>query len=263
MDSQDSSGIFQDDVLDGSKRVKMCGTVVDALSYDETVALVEKYIVRKAPLHLVGLNADKVNQMRKNPKLAQIISGCGIVNADGASIVMASRFLGHPVPERVTGIDLMYSLLALSEKKGYRVFLLGARQEVIQKTKENLQSQYPKLQIAGARNGYFSETEWPEVASKIKAAEPDIVFVGITSPKKEYFIEFLQKSCIPCVLMGVGGSFDVVSGRIPRAPQWMQQANLEWLFRLWKEPRRLFGRYFFGNISFICFVLKEKLRSFH
>ena len=119
---------------------------------------------------------------------------------------------------------------------------------------------HPKLNIKGIHNGYFKEENWSEIALELKEVNPDFVFVGITSPIKEYLIEFLQNEGLNCVFMGVGGSFDVISGNIPRAPKWMQKMNLEWLFRVMQEPKRLFKRYFLGNSKFITSVFKEKHR---
>lgn len=236
----------------------MLGADIDVLNVSETIELVEQYVIQKEPLHLVGVNADKINEMRENERLRSIVNGCGIINADGASVIMASKFLKKPLPERVAGIDLMQELVALSEQKGYQVFLLGAKQEVVEKTAQTLQDKHPGLILAGIHNGYFSEKEWPEISQMLRVAQPDFVFVGITSPMKEYLVEYLQKDGHRCVFMGVGGSFDVISGNIPRAPLWMQKCNLEWLFRVIQEPRRLFKRYFVGNWKFIMAVLREK-----
>lgn len=244
--------------LSTKPRVSMLGADIDVLNVSETIELVEQYIIQKEPLHLVGVNADKINEMRENERLRSIVNGCGVINADGASVVMASKFLKKPLPERVAGIDLMQDLIQLSEQKGYKVFLLGAKQEVVEKTAQTLQDKHPELILTGIHNGYFSEKEWPEISDILRAAEPDFVFVGITSPMKEYLVEYLQKEGHRCVFMGVGGSFDVISGNIPRAPLWMQKSNLEWLFRVIQEPRRLFKRYFVGNWKFIMAVLREK-----
>lgn len=240
-------------------RICILNTEIDALTFMDTVRLVEEYIKRKIPLHLIGVNADKINALNKEEHLKRIVNSCGIINADGASVVLASRFLKKPLPERVAGIDLMLKLIELSAEKGYRVYLLGAKQEIIEKTAQELKSRYPKLILAGIHNGYFKEPNWPEISDELKAVKPDLVFVGITSPLKEYLIEYLQNEGNKCVFMGVGGSFDVISGEIPRAPIWMQKMNLEWLFRVIQEPRRLFMRYFTGNAVFMWAVLKEKL----
>lgn len=251
--------INQEEVLGTNKRIQMLNTTIDVLSYDETIKLVEKYVDTKTPLHLMGVNADKINELNKNPKLKEIVNSCGVINADGASVVLASKFLGDRLPERVAGVDLMESLVKLSVDKGYSVYLLGAKQEVVEKTAEVLCEKYSGLNICGFRNGYFSRDDWRDISEELNRLNPDFIFVGITSPLKEYLIEYLQNNGNKGVFMGVGGSFDVISGNIARAPVWMQEHNLEWLFRVSQEPRRLFKRYFVGNTVFIASVLKEKL----
>lgn len=244
--------------LGNNKRINILGVNIDVLNTKETIELVEKYVKLKEPLHLMGVNADKINESIENPKLMEIVNKCGVINADGASVVMASKYLGKPLPERVAGIDLMQDLVSLSAEKEYSIYLLGAKKEVVEKTRQVLLEKYPKLKIVGIRDGYFKDDEWNKVAKELEKIKPDFVFVGITSPKKEYLIEYLQNKNISSVFMGVGGSFDVLSGNIPRAPKWMQNCNLEWLFRVIQEPKRLFKRYFVGNTKFIKNIIKEK-----
>ena len=248
----------QEAILGTNQRVCILNTTIDVLNTSDTIKLVEEYINRKEPLHLMGVNADKINELNQNERLKQIVNSCGIINADGTSVIKAGAYLGKPLPERVAGIDLMQSLVRLSAEKGYSVYLLGARQEVVEKTASVLIKQFPNLIISGIHNGYFIENDWSNISDEIKKLHPDLVFVGITSPMKEYLIEFLQDDGNDSVFMGVGGSFDVISGNIPRAPLWMQNHGLEWLFRVMQEPRRLFKRYFFGNMIFIKAVWKEK-----
>lgn len=248
----------QEKILGHNKRITILNTTIDVLNVQDTIDLVEEYVRLKEPLHLMGVNADKINELNKNERLKQIVNSCGIINADGASVIKASKYLGKPLPERVAGIDLMQSLVKLSAEKGYSVYLLGAKQEVVEKTAEVLKNNYPKLNLVGIHNGYFKESEWPDISNKLKELRPDFVFVGITSPMKEYLIEYLQDDGNDSVFMGVGGSFDVISGKIPRAPKWMQDSGLEWLFRVIQEPRRLFKRYFVGNWAFIKAIMKEK-----
>lgn len=244
------------------KRIEILNTIIDVMDANDTVEEVKKYLKEKKPLHLMGVNADKINMLNKDEHLKRIINGCGIINADGASVIMASRYLGMPLPERVAGIDLMDKLVNMAEKDGYSVFLLGAREEIVNKTVDILKKQYPHLKIAGIRNGYFEKTQWGEVAEIIRKSGAQIVFVGISSPLKEYLVDyFMETENINCVFMGVGGSFDVLSGEIKRAPFWMQKYNLEWFFRWMQEPRRLFKRYFIGNFIFMFEVWKEKRRK--
>lgn len=247
--------------LSNNKRIKILNATIDVLDVKQTIMVVEKYVQEKEPLHLVGVNADKINEMNSNPRLMQIVNSCGVINADGASVILASKFLGKRLPERVAGIDLMQSLVELSSKKGYKIYLLGAKKEVVEKTAEVLKNKYDNLKIVGIHDGYFSEDQWPDISKEIKETFPDFVFVGITSPLKEYLVEYLQNDGNNAVFMGVGGSFDVISGKIKRAPKWMQKANLEWLYRVIQEPRRLFKRYFVGNWKFIIAVFREKRRK--
>lgn len=244
-----------------NKRVEILGARIDVLGVSETIALVEKYVIQKEPLHLIGVNADKLNEMLRNEQLRRIVNGCGVINADGASVILASRFLNKDLPERVAGIDLMQSLVSLSEEKGYRIYLLGAKPEVVEKTAIVLQEKHPALKIVGIQNGYFGKEEWPDISNKIRTAQPDFVFVGITSPLKEYLVEYLQSEGHQCVFMGVGGSFDVISGNIRRAPQWVRKMNMEWCYRMLQEPRRLGKRYIVGNWKFVASVVKEKVRE--
>lgn len=243
------------------ERIKILDTYVDNLSMEETVSVVDGFIVRKKPLHLMGVNADKINELRQNPRLKEIVNSCAVINADGASVVWASKVLGKPLKERVAGIDLMDRLLKLAEEKGYSVYFLGARQNVVEKTVNVEQKRYPGLKIAGFRNGYFGRDEWEKIAEEINQSGAQIVFVGITSPMKEYLVDYFQRREMACVFMGVGGSFDVISGNISRAPKWVQDRGLEWLFRVIQEPGRLWKRYFFGNIRFIRSVYIEKYRK--
>lgn len=242
-------------------RIKILNTYIDNLSMKETVAEVDKFIAANKPLHLMGVNADKINTLQDDEQLRDIVNGCDIINADGASVIWASKVLKKPLKERVAGIDLMQELLVHAEKNGYGVYFLGAKENVVKKMVMIFRKRYPKLHISGYRNGYFKKDDWEEIADGIRKSGAQIVFVGITSPLKEYLVEYFQEIGLTSVFMGVGGSFDVLSGNIPRAPKWMQKMGLEWLFRVMQEPGRLWKRYFVGNIRFIVSVYKERLRK--
>ncbi|MGT2783887.1 WecB/TagA/CpsF family glycosyltransferase [Streptococcus merionis] len=239
--------------------VSILGVKIHPLTMKETIDVVDTdYIQGRRPLHLMGVNADKINQCIDDPEMLTIVNNCEIVNADGASVVLAGKYLGVDIPERVAGIDLMQELLMLAEKKDYSVYFFGAKEGVLQKMLGNFEINYPKLKVVGHRNGYFSYDEVELISKDIANKAPQLVFVGITSPKKEYLIERFISDGINSIFMGVGGSFDVLSGTIPRAPKWMQNAHLEWLFRVMNEPQRLFKRYFVGNVTFIRRVLTAK-----
>lgn len=239
------------------KKVELFNVWFDALTTQETVQLVEKKIREKVGIHLLGVNADKINEVKYDPKLKKIVADADITNADGASVVLASKILGKPLPERVAGIDLMQELLRAADQKGYSVYFLGAKEAVVRKMVTILRRRYQKLKITGYRDGYFSKAEWPRIAEKLAQLKPDIVFIGITSPTKEYLIDYLLSKNIKSIFMGVGGSFDVLSGNIKRAPKFIQKMNLEWAYRVAQEPRRLFKRYFIGNGKFLIEILKE------
>lgn len=237
------------------------GVRIDPLTMKETVAETERFVIEKKALHLMGVNADKLNQCVTNEAIKQIVNESEIINADGASVVLAARYLGHSVPERVAGIDLMQELLRLANEKGYSVYFFGAKEEVLTDMLTIFKKDYPNLQVVGHRNGYFSTEEEETIQEDIREKNPDFVFVGITSPKKEYLIQKFMDNGVNSVFMGVGGSFDVLSGHIKRAPMWMQTTNLEWSFRVANEPKRLFKRYFVGNATFIKRVVHEKRKT--
>lgn len=242
-------------------RVEVMGVPVDPWTMEQTVEATDSLIKDGCFVHLIGVNADKLLQMRDDPEMDACVRRCEIVNADGASMVMAAKKLDVDLPGRVAGIDLMWELCRLAAREGYRVYLLGAKAEVVAKTAEVLAERYPSMAIAGYRDGYFGDGEFDAVVAEVEQTEPDIVFVGITSPKKERLIERFRELGARGAFVGVGGSFDVVSGNIPRAPMWMQRANLEWLFRMMQEPKRLAKRYVVGNTRFYLLLRKEAKRG--
>ena len=242
------------------KRVEVMGVPVDPWTMAQTVGRTKELVESGAFAHLIGVNADKLLQMCDDPWMDACVRRCEVVNADGASMVMAARRLGSPVPERVAGVDLMAELCALAEREGYRVFLLGAKREVVERTRDALLGEYPGLDVVGVRDGYFGEGEFDAVAEEVRDSGAQVTFVGITSPKKERLIERFRELGLTGAYVGVGGSFDVVSGAMPRAPMWMQRAHLEWLFRMMQEPGRLAKRYVAGNARFMRMLREEEKR---
>jgi N-acetylglucosaminyldiphosphoundecaprenol N-acetyl-beta-D-mannosaminyltransferase len=231
-------------------RVDVLGLPVDNLSMAETLDVVEGFVASGRPHQHVVVNVDKLVKARKDPELARIISRCALVNADGMPVVWASRLLGTPLKERVTGIDLFEALMERSAREGWRVFLLGAREEVVAQVRRIYEARYPGLVVAGHRDGYWTEGEEAEVAEQVRRARTDILFVAIPSPRKERFLGAWQPRMQVPFAMGVGGTFDVACGRIRRAPRPMQALGLEWLVRVVQEPRRMFRRYFVDSIPF-------------
>jgi N-acetylglucosaminyldiphosphoundecaprenol N-acetyl-beta-D-mannosaminyltransferase len=235
-------------------RADILGCPIDRLGMADTLAAIERAIAAGRYTQHMAINAAKLVAMHDDRRLSQIIGGCGLVSADGQSVVWASKLLRDPLPERVAGIDLMDALLDLAERRGYRVYVLGARPDVLERALECLLVRYPALPVAGARDGYFTDDEAPQVCEAIRASHADLLFVAMSSPRKEYFLgEYGPKLGAPFV-MGVGGSIDVIAGVTRRAPAAWQRLGLEWLFRLLQEPRRMFKRYAVTNSRFIALV---------
>jgi N-acetylglucosaminyldiphosphoundecaprenol N-acetyl-beta-D-mannosaminyltransferase len=239
-------------------RIEICNIPVDALTMQQTIDIIDRSIEKKIPLHHVVINAAKVVNAQTDSSLKASIVNCDIINADGQAIVWASRILNKPLPERVAGIDLMNSLVELAAKKGYRIYFLGASEAVVRKVVDTYTSKFGKEVVAGYRNGYFKKDEEASIARDIASSKADILFVAVSSPKKEIFLHTYKDVIQTPFIMGVGGSFDVVSGLVKRAPLWMQRSGFEWLYRVIQEPRRMWKRYLVGNSAFIYLVMKEK-----
>jgi N-acetylglucosaminyldiphosphoundecaprenol N-acetyl-beta-D-mannosaminyltransferase len=237
-----------------SPRAAILGCAIDRLDMRATLSAVEQAIAERRYTQHMAINAAKLVTMEDDRRLREIVAGCELVNADGQSVVWASRLLRDPLPERVAGIDLMHALVGLAEERGYRVYFLGARAVVLERALERLREQHPRLVIAGARDGYFGDDEEAEVCSDIRASRPDILFVAMSSPRKEYFLGAHGADLGAPFVMGVGGSIDVVAGVTRRAPLLWQRLGLEWLFRLLQEPRRMFRRYAVTNARFAFLV---------
>ena len=242
-------------------RIQVCNIPVDDYTMKETIQLIDNAIIEKKPIHHVVINAAKVVNAQKDEALRESIVNCDIINADGQAIVWASRFLGRPLPERVAGIDIMANLVKLAAEKQYRIFFLGAKEEVVKEVVDIYTKQYGASIIAGYRNGYFKKEQAQEVATQIADSGASILFVAMSSPKKEIFLNTYKHLIQTPFIMGVGGSFDVVSGLVKRAPLWMQKAGLEWFYRVMQEPGRMWKRYLYGNTEFIYIVLREKIRQ--
>jgi len=228
---------------------------------NETLLLVEETIGSHKQIHHVVVNAGKIVQMQQDNQLRESVNSCDIINADGQAVVWAAKFLNKPLKERVAGIDLMERLVELSFQKNYKIYFLGAEEEIVSKMVGHYANEYHPNIIAGYRNGYFKPEEEDQVVQDIASSGANILFVAITSPKKENFL-FKYKNELKAVnfIMGVGGSFDVIAGKTKRAPIWMQNIGLEWFYRFMQEPKRMWKRYLVGNSKFILLVLKEKLR---
>jgi N-acetylglucosaminyldiphosphoundecaprenol N-acetyl-beta-D-mannosaminyltransferase len=240
-----------------SGRIELMGCLIDNLSMEETLQKVEGFIRSGRPHQHVVVNVDKLCKAAKDAELRRIINACPLISVDGMPLLWAARLIGKRLKERVTGIDLFQRLVERAAEKGWRVFFLGARREVVQALAARYRSQYPALQVAGYRDGYWQAEEEPAVARSIAESRADLLFVAISSPHKERFLSRYQAQMNVPFAMGVGGSFDVVVGKVKRAPRWMQRCGLEWFYRFLQEPRRMFRRYFIDDSYLFWLLLKE------
>lgn len=243
-------------------RINFLGFSIDNWTLQETIAEVESIIKKKEIVQHVVLNVCKIVQANEDINLKNSINSCRIINADGMPIIWLSRLGGRHLKERVAGIDLMEALVRLSANKKYKLYFLGAREEVVKDMVNRYMKRYPQLNIVGFRNGYWLPEEEPEVVSNIQNSRPDILFVGMSSPRKEHFLsKYLKEMEIP-FSMGVGGSFDVIAGKVKRAPRWMQNAGLEWIFRIFQEPSRLLKKYLTASVKFSYLLFKQFSQGF-
>lgn len=239
---------------------ELFGIPIAALTLEQTLDRVEHAIQARTRLQIGVVNAAKVVNMRRNDLLRDDVLSSDLILADGIAVVWASRALGLALPERVPGIDLMTGILRRGAARGYRVFCLGATDEVLEKAAARMLADHPGVRIVGRQHGYFSAAQEEGVARTIADARPDVLFVAMTSPRKEKFLARWSGDLGVPVCHGVGGSFDVLAGKVRRAPRLWQGLGLEWLYRVLQEPGRLWKRYLVTNTLFCGMLLRELLR---
>lgn len=232
------------------------GVPIDLLTMEETTELIGEKIRARSRMQHVALNVAKFVNMRKNETLREDVLASDFVGVDGMGIVWAARLLGVNVPERVAGVDLMSKVLGLCAREGYRPYFLGATPEVLQQALQNAECQFPTLQIAGAKHGYYAKDEEALVVQNIRDSKADCLFVAMPTPTKENFLAAYRDELDVPFIMGVGGSIDVLAGHVKRAPIWMQKLGLEWLYRTMQEPRRMWKRYLTTNSMFAVILAK-------
>ncbi|MFE4588595.1 WecB/TagA/CpsF family glycosyltransferase [Streptomyces laurentii] len=241
-------------------RQHLFGVTLDALTLDQTVDRCLAAVRAGERLEIGVVNAAKLVAMRRDPALARAVSGCDLILADGQSVVWAGRLLRRPLPERVAGIDLFERLLAEAETAGLSVYFLGATQDALDRMLRRIAVRHPRLRVAGSRHGYFADREQGAIADAVAASGAHMLFLGMTSPKKENFTAGYGARTGAGLVHGVGGSFDVLAGVTRRAPVRWQRLGLEWLYRALQEPRRLGRRYLTTNASFALMTGRELLR---
>lgn len=243
--------------VQGTKQ-EILGIPIDALTMEKVLDRVDTAIGSRDRLQIGVVNAAKLVHMRRDPTLRADVLSCNLILADGVPVVWASRLLGRPLPERVAGIDLMLGMLHHGNQHGYRIYCLGASENVLAAAVARIIAEYPRVEVVGRHHGYFTSQEEPGLVAAISDSKPDILLVGMTSPKKERFLARWGDQLGVAVCHGVGGSFDVLAGKVRRAPPAWQRLGLEWLYRVKQEPRRLWRRYLITNSRF-CGLLAVEL----
>lgn len=246
--------------MDFTPRVELLGLGFDPVTMDGAVERCLSFCSGpRAPHTVITANSAILCMMRRDPELRRACEAGDLTVADGMSVVWASRWCGVPFPERVTGVDLMGRLLEAAAERKLSVYFLGAKPEVVSTLARNCGARWPGLRLAGYRDGYFNGKPHAAIAAEIRRCAPDMLFVGMPSPFKETFCEKYRRELDVPLIMGVGGSFDVLAGYVKRAPRPVQSAGLEWAWRLAMEPRKMWRRYLTTNSEFLWLAAREVL----
>ncbi|MFF1831737.1 WecB/TagA/CpsF family glycosyltransferase [Paenarthrobacter sp. NPDC058040] len=238
------------------RRERVFDLPLDLLSMEESVELCHRLVAQRGHWR-ADLNASIVLDALEDDQLREYVETSAISNADGQSIVWASRILGVPAPERVSGIDLFLELIRRAPERGDRVYLLGAREDVVAAVAQDFKGR--GVNVVGYRDGYWTPDQEADVVQAIASSRPDLLFLALPSPRKEHLVLRYKEQLNAGLAFGVGGSFDVISGRLKRAPLWIQKLGLEWCYRFLQEPRRLLKRYLVGNTRFVLLTVRTRL----
>jgi N-acetylglucosaminyldiphosphoundecaprenol N-acetyl-beta-D-mannosaminyltransferase len=228
-----------DDPMNTIEWVRVLDVPISRVTNEEALALLKEFVRSDAPHVVVTADAAAVVTAAADPEFRAVVHGADLVTPDSAGMLWAARRLGSPLPERVSGVDLVDQLCRLAGKHGWSVFFYGAAPGVAEAAAARLQERCPGMRIAGTAHGFLSETEQIALEERIREAKPDLLFVAMGIPRQEKWIWKRKEALGVPVAMGVGGSFDVFAGRVTRAPVWMQRHSLEWLYRLCKNPRKI------------------------
>lgn len=242
------------------RRVNILGVGVSAVNMQQALDALSGWVEQGHRTYVIVCPVHTVMLCQRNPTLRHVVNLAGLVTPDGMPLVFLSRWMGYPHVGRVYGPDLMFAFSELAAKRGYRQYYYGGAPGVPEQLAERLSGQFPKLRVAGTYSPPFQESTLEDdkiVVDRLNAAEPDIIWVGLGSPKQDFWMAQHREQLNAPVLIGVGAAFDFLTGRVPQAPRWMQQSALEWLFRLGTEPRRLWRRYLIDNPLFLLNIFLQ------
>lgn len=241
-------------------RASFLGCPIDILTMDETVNRARWAMRGRYRLQHVALNVAKFVNMRLDPVLAADVANSDVVSIDGMGIVWGARLLGLPATTRVTGVDLLNELLAACAEEGFKPYFLGATPAVLHRAAQRVRETHPSLVFAGLKDGYFTREQEDDVVRDIRSSGADCLFIGMPTPRKERFLAAHRDELGVPFIMGVGGSFDILSGITRRAPPRLQRLGLEWLYRVYQEPGRMWWRYAKTNTLFASILLQAVIR---
>ncbi len=244
--------------------VRIGSITISPLTWPEAIRRVEELIVSEGADYALTPNVDHIVLAESDPYLRTIYAGCPLVLADGMPLIWASRFLGTPLKEKISGSDFLVNFCPTAAKQGYRIFFLGGKDDAAEISASILRKRHPGLQIVGTSSPPFGFEQDPSanrrVIEEIAAAATDVVFVGLGTPKQEKWIYENRRLYGAPLSFPVGAGFDFLSGKRPRAPEWLRRLGFEWLWRLGQEPRRMFRRYLVRDLKFFPLVFKQKIR---
>ena len=243
-------------------RIPFLNTYLDNLNAEEAKQIIDGYIQEGGSRYVVSPNSDIVVKMQKDPELKAICDNADLILTDGMMLVKIARYLKKPIKERVCMTDFVWDIFDLSVARGYKVFLLGGREQVLARAVEKIKESYPKLQIAGSYApplGFETDSvQLERTISRIKSSNADILIVFLGCPKQEKFIYQNREMYQVPVSITMGGCVDFIAGEVKRAPKWMQKSGLEWFYRFLQEPKRMFRRYFIDDIKIFQMALRYK-----
>lgn len=244
-------------------KIDIFGVKVDNLTIEELKEDIIDFATSEVPKTIMYANANSINIAQKNREYKNIINTADIVYPDGQGVVWASRVFGNYLKERMTAADFFYQLCRKIAKKEIKLYLLGSQPGITEEVKKRLAQTFPLLNIVGTYHGYFDKEEEEGIIDTINNCRPNILLVGMGTPKQEEWIYYNRYRLNVSLCWAVGGLFDFISGKIKRAPLWMVHCHLEWLYRLCQEPKRLWRRYLIGNLIFVFLILKEFLKNLY
>lgn len=243
---------------------RILGIKVNPLTIGKAVLQIKAWIAKGSTYFVSISSVNNIVSALKNHDLMKVQNCADMTTTDGMPLVWVLKLLGYKNIERVSGAEFMPAVLEMAEREGFSNYFYGCTDDVLEALKAKLRKKFPKLQIAGSYSPPFrklTEEENRQIVDRINEKKPHLVWVGLSTPKQELWMFENRDRLKNCVMLGVGAAFNFITGKAKRAPKWMQDTGLEWLFRLIREPKRLWKRYLIGNTVFIYFILKELLNE--